>query len=437
MRRKIWFFSVISISSFAIPKDSCVQEVCCEESTSVFSFSYPYVLDLNCPQGFNFYVDGLAFQAKQDGMQFAIEDTSGDGQTPTSPITYGKVIGFSGSNSDWDYNPGFRIGFGFFLDYDQWNLDANWTRVNITNYKHATASTSGGLLIPLWVLGDGTPNGGILYDPDGDCNLYVVANLFGPRASAVWKAHYDMFDFCLEKASYASRYLVVKPHFGVRFGAIDQHFSVDYGGGYHSADTTEDCPNCATQTCPPMGSGRTIHHGDNNFRGIGLRGGISSDWILGKGWAIFQDVSASVLSGKFSIHQNMILPSGITCPGFTSCAEDQSCASFANVVSLIDGFDFDYDFYRAVPNLELSIGLSWDHYFDRNKYHLSFKAAYEFIMWWNMLHMRKFFSATSLSSINPQEPCTLNTVFGGSANDTTSRGNFSMNGFSLRFQLDI
>lgn len=437
MRRKICLFTMISISSFAEFKDCRVQEVCCEESVGKFAFSYPYSLDLNCPRNVYFYVDGLAFQAKQDGMEFAIEDISGDGQSPRLPITYGKGIGFSGSNSHWDYNPGFRIGAGFYFEYDHWNLDANWTRVNITNYKHASASTSGGVLIPLWVLGSGTPNGGILYDPDGDCNLYVVANLFGPQASAVWKSHYDMFDVALQRASYVSRYLVIKPHFGIRFGRIDQHFSVDYGGGYHSADSTEDCPSCATEDCPPMGSGRTIHHGDNNFRGIGLRGGVGSDWLLGEGWAIFQDVSASMLSGKFKIHQNMILPSGISCPGFASCVTDQSCASFADVVSLVDGFDFDYDFYRAVPNLELSLGLSWDRYFDHHKYRLNIRAAYEFIMWWNLLHMRKFFSPTSLSSINRQEPCLIDTVSGGSANNTVSRGNFSMNGFSLRVQLDI
>lgn len=435
---------VLSLFAFAsaasaIPKGPCDpvnENICCEDPMPLtFAFAYPLDLELNCPRDFYVSIQGLAFQAKQDGMEFAIEDTSGNGQTPLAPIQYGKVIGFSGSQGKWDYNPGLRFGVGFYVDHDAWNVDGTWTWLNITNYQHAKATTSQGVLIPLWVLGSGTPNGGVLYNSESTCDLYVVANLFGPDASAVWKASYNVLDLQLRKPYYVSRYLVFKPHFGLRGGSINQHFSVDYGGGYASSGIT-GCSACSSVTCPTMGSGRTIHHGDNDFRGIGVRAGIDTDWIVGKGWSLLGSISASMLSGKFSISQNMILPQGITCPDLLTCV-NANCQNAASVVSLIDGYDFNDEFYQNIPNLEMSLGLSWDRKFDKDRYCFRVEAAYEFIAWWNMLQMRKFYSSTSSTYLPDQAGCDTVSVPQGSANDVVSRGNLTLNGFSLRLQLDF
>ncbi len=368
-------FAILSIATslYAIPKGPCErpkEEICCENpKPGPFAFAYPQDIGLNCPRDFYVHVDALAFQAKQDGMEFAIEDTSGNNGLPDAPITYGKVIGFSGKNSDWDFNPGARAGFGFYLDHDAWTVDFNWTWLNITNYKHGDATTSGSGLIPLWILGSGTPNA-----------------QFGPHSSAVWKAHYNTLDMDLGKPYHISRYVIFNPHFGLRAGWIDQHFSVDFGGA-------ESGPN------------RTIHHGDNDFWGIGLRGGLNTDWIVGKGWNLFANFSASMLASKFEVHQNMVLP-----------GTDG------------DGFDLNYDSYQNVPNMELAVGIAWNKYFDKNKYRIGMRFAYEFIQWWDQLNMRKFFSG------NGQASTPVNV---GYASDTVSRGNLSLNGFSLRLQVDI
>lgn len=363
-------FAVLSMATSlnAIPKGPCdrpLEPVCCEEpKPGPFAFAFPHDLGINCPRDFYVHIDGLAFQAKQDGMEFAIEDTSGVNNTPTAPITYGEVIGFSSDNSDWDYNPGMRFGLGFYLDHDAWNIDFNWTWLNITDYKHGDATTSGAGLIPLWVLGSDTPT--------------TTPNLFGPHSSAVWKAHYNTLDLSLGKPYHVSRYVIFNPHFGIRAGWIDQHFSVDFGGF-------------------EGGANRTIHHGENKFWGVGARAGLDTDWIVGKGWCLFANISASMMASKFEIEQNMILPG-----------------------SGGDGFDIDYDFYQNVPNMEIALGIAWSKYFDKNKYRIGLKAAYEFIEWWDQLNMRRFYSGTP-----------------GYANDTVSRGNLTLNGFSLRLQIDI
>lgn len=369
-------FAVLSMATslHAIPRAPCDkpnEDICCEApKPGPFAFAYPMDLGLNCPRDFYIHVDGLAFQAKQDGMDFAIEDTTTVTGLPTAPITYGKVFGFSNNNSNWDYNPGMRFGVGFFLDHDAWNIDFDWTWVNITNYKHADASPSGSVLVPLWVLGTGTP-----------ATPGAAPNIYGPHASAVWKADYNTLDISLGKPYHVSRYVVFNPFFGVRAGWIDQHFSVDYGGLESSAN-------------------RTIHHGDNDFWGVGLRTGMNTDWIVGKGWCLFANVSASMLASKFEIHQNMNTP---TVGGTAG-----------------DGFDLKHDYYQNVPNMELAVGISWNKYFDKNRYRFGIRAAYEFIQWWDQLNMRRFYDGAP-----------------GYSNDVVSRGNLTLNGFSLKLQVDI
>lgn len=356
-------FAVLSMATslYAIPKGPCepkAPEVCCEEpKPGPFGFSYPTDMGLTCPRDFYVHVDGLAFQAKQDGMSFVIQDTNG----ATSPLVYGRVNGFSDDHTDWDYNPGMRFGMGFFLDHDAWGLDFNWTWINVTDYRRVNATTSGGDLVPLWILGSSTP-----------------AAQLSTRSSAVWDVDYNTFDIRLIKPYHVSRYFVMKPHFGVRGGWIDQHFSVDYGGN--------------------SASSRTVHHGDNDFWGIGARAGVDTDWILGKGWGLFGNVAASMLAGKFDITQNMTLPSGS------------------------DGYDIRHEYFQNTPNFEIVLGLSWGRFFDKNKYHVGLKAAYEFHEWFDQLNMLKFASASGTGAYGV---------------DTVSRGNLSFNGFSLQLQLDI
>lgn len=362
-----------STSLYAIPKGPCdapAPDACCDEpKPGPFGFAFPMDMQLSCPRDFYVRVDGLAFQAKQDGMEFALIDTNGSG---SGPITHGRVEGFSNDHTDWDYNPGVRVGIGFFLDHDAWNLDFTWTWLNITDYKHANATTSGGVAIPQWILGAGTP-----------------AAQIGTRSSAVWDADYDTIDLRLGKPFHISRYVVFNPHFGARIGWIDQHFSCDYNGTGNST--------------------RTIHHADNDFWGVGARAGIDTDWILGKGWCLFGNISGSMLFGRFEIDQNMTIPTG----------------------SSADGFDIKYDFYQNVPNFEMALGIGWGQYFDNNRYHVALRAAYEFVEWFDQLNLRKFSSgSTGISGGSASST-------GSYANDTVSRGNLTLNGFSFRVQLDI
>lgn len=370
---------VATTSLYAIPKGPCdkAPEVCCEEpKPGPFAFVYPFDKGLACPRDFSAHVDGLAFQAKQDGMAWVIRNSNG-GQGSAVSIANGQVEGFSTDHSDWSYNPGIRFGVGFVLDHDAWGIGFDWTWLNITNYKSRNSSTAGELMIPEFATGIGTPS-----------------PMVGYRTSAVWKTSYNTLDAFLGKGFHVSRYLVLNPHFGLRAGWIDQHFSVDYSG-----------LNSLLH--------RFVHHSDNNFWGVGARMGLNSEWILGKGWNLFTRSAFSMLFSKFEITQQLKYPTSI----------DNA-----------DGFDLEENYYQNAPNFEMAIGLAWGRHFNKQKYHVSLKAAYEFHEWFDQLNIRKFFSgAYGLSGANSGTAVATDAY----ANDTVSRGNLTLNGFSLRLELDI
>jgi hypothetical protein len=331
---------VAATNLYAIPRGPCEPPpppVCCEEpKPGPFAFAYPYDLNLSCPRDFYIHVDGLAMQAKQDGMQWAISNTHGN--ISAYPLTNGQVIGYTNSHRDWKYNWGARVGAGFYLDHDAWNIDANWTWLKISDYKTESVTTSGGNLIPLWALGTNTDS-----------------SMYSQGLSSVWDGNYDTLDLRLGKPYHVSRYLVFNPHFGARAAWINQHFSVDYSGTNGSTS-------------------RYIHHADNQFWGVGARAGLDTKWIFGKGFYLFGDIATSLLYGKFEIEQHLTTPASAT--GFGGNA----------------GFDLDDDHYMNVPNFELSMGLAWGTPFSCNQYYVALKAGYEFHYWWNQLNLRRFWS---------------------------------------------
>lgn len=356
------FAVATAASAYALPKSPCEprNDVCCDDvKPGPFAFNYPGDLGLACPKDFYIHVDGLAFQAKQDGMEFMMRDSSG----PGAPLNNGEVFGFDDNHTDWDYNPGMRFGLGAYLNHDAWNVDFNWTWVNITDYATYDTPSSTATIVPLWQLGSTTaPNSNTI------------------TATGTWHASYNVLDMRLGKAYHVSRFVKFNPHFGVRAGWIDQHFSVRYGWQVANSGSTANNP---------------IHHGDNDFWGVGTRVGVDSDWILGKGWCLFANMSASMLFSKFDVEQKM----DPTSP---------------------DGINLERHFFQNVPNFEMALGIGWNDRFFDNKYQVSLKAAYEFVEWFDQLNMRKFSHGAN-----------------DYTNDVVSRGNLTLNGFSLRLQLDI
>ncbi len=200
------------------------------------------------------------------------------------------------------------------------------------------------------------------------------------NVSAKWDARYDVFDIKLGKPYHVSRHLIFNPNFGLRAGWIDQTIGARY----------------SRASAASLGS--SSFKGDNDFWGFGARAGLDTEWIIGKGWNLFGNIAGSLLFGKFEVEEK-IRNSSFSMP-----------------------FSTKSDHYQNVPNMEIQLGIAWNKYMNRNKCRLGVAAAYEFHQWWNQNNLRKFYYAGNGSLSN---------------NDTVSRGDLTLNGFSLKLQLDI
>lgn len=210
----------------------------------------------------------------------------------------------------------------------------------------------------------------------------ITSAASGARASGTWQCIMNVLDTAMGKAYHVSRKVVFNPHFGLRFAWLNHHYGAHYSGTGIVSD-----PN-------------NIFHAKNDFWGVGARFGVDTDWMLGYGFKLFANASTSILSGKFKINEKFTLPSSVP----------------AINVNLTD------DFHMNVPNLEISLGADWGTYLDCNRYYLCFRAGYEFQVWWDQFNVRKISGGA---------------IDGSFQNDAVSRGTLSLNGFTLRVQLDI
>jgi hypothetical protein len=194
-------------------------------------------------------------------------------------------------------------------------------------------------------------------------------------SKANWGVNYNVLDAQLAKPYYISRMLSFNPHFGLRFAWIYQKLGVHFS----------NYPGTISLSTP-----LTDFKGRNNFWGVGPRVGIDSTWYLGCEWKLFCNIAASILSGKFDTSQKVYFP-----------ALSSSSKSFSN------------NFHMNVPNLDIALGFDWGVYFCDKKYYLDFIAGYEFQVWWDQWNLKKL---------------TL-----GNA----TQGNFTLNGFTFKVQLDM
>jgi hypothetical protein len=365
-------------SAFAVPTGPCGDEdccgqkraECCEPAPGPFAFAYPKDIGLACPSDFYIYGEFLYFQAEEDGLEYGIsyspcEPLDINAQIPF-PVTNGEIQGFSNGSHSWHWNPGFRIGLGFYLNHDAWMLEGAWTNVNVTN--HVTTSLNGaGVLIPLWMMDNPLRGGG------------------EPVGSARWKADFNTVDFHLAKPSHVSRYLVVSPHFGIRFAYIDQSYSAQYSGDWNGIDGAE-------------------YNASNDFWGIGTRAGFDTEWNLGCNAGLYGNIAASILYGKFDISQTWI--GGVDNVPFT------------NINNMSN--DLEEELYTDVTNFDIQVGVFWGAFFCDMRYHVMARLGWEMQYWWDQNRMRRW--------QNPTSPI---------YNDTVSRGDFKLNGLVFRLQFDF
>jgi hypothetical protein len=295
----------------------------CQPSCSEWPMFDPNRMNDSC----NLWLDGevLYWQSHVGSLEYGIESNS-------STSINGDV---KHPHFDWDW--GFRLGLGYKLPHDKWDLFINYTYVQ--GEAHGHGGGSGNVIFPSWA------------NPFG----FGGSSFFANEGSAHWNMNLNMGDIELGRNCFVCKWLTIRPFMGVRGLCIDQDYHVTYTGG----------------TVAPTGKDHVYL--DTDFWGVGLRMGFNTLWGLGKGIGIYGNGSASLLSGHFDVR------------------EKEKGARPMHITRDVD---------NVVPVADLALGLQWDYLFSADRYHFGVKLGWEFNMFFDQNQLFNFMSATLPGSVN-------------------------------------
>lgn len=253
--------------------------------------------------------EALYMHATEDGMNYVINSHN-------SSFADGRV-----KNASYDWDWGFRVGVGYNMPHDGWDLLLNWTWFH-SHEHHDDEADAGEFLMPT------TTNAS-----NSQGNLLVT------EANEHHHLHLNLVDLEMGREFFVSKWLTMRPHFGLRAGWIHRNFEVELeGGDALTTNTLED----------------EFH---NRYRGIGLRTGFDTQWGLGSGWSVYGQLAFSLLYGRQHLHGQ----------------EDLKATSGAETEQL----DVRNRWMMVRTMADVGLGIRWDHLFYDDNYRVRFQLGWE------------------------------------------------------------
>lgn len=308
--------------------------------------AYNYPAGIRAPnQDWDVYLTGtfIYWKAHQDNM------FTGVGTNQSNPLDVEN--GFLSGVPDLDnsilfsrkpgYKPGFKVGLG-------WNTGSwdNWTVYGEYTWYHT---------------GEGKDDDDA--NPCGECGCADVIlvptcncpdSLFASDLESKWKLDLDIGDITVARPAYQGKRLVLSPFFGIRGLWIRQKFNVEYDALSLSA------------TLVPIGEYST--EARSKAWSVGPRIGVDGSWLLGCGFRIVGNTSASLLYTRYTeMEYESTIPNG---NGF-------GALPLANDIS----WENHKNYGTVRPNFEIDAGFGWGTYIG-DMYHLDFEARYDFHVFW-------------------------------------------------------
>jgi len=272
-------------------------------------------------------VAGLYWNAHQDGMEYAVDSKVEN--TPNESRT--NIIDAKYLNPSFDWNWGFKAGIGYNSTCDGWDFGIVWTRYNGSASSHDEAEESDNhTLLPIWSN----------YGSESRADLPI----FATDIETNWDLDLDLVDLELGREFWNSKRLALRPFIGLRIARVRQSFEIEHKGGSWSDPT------------PTLNNTVDL---DNDFKGVGIRGGLNSVWNFGCGWALYGDTALSIIYGRFHVDH------------------DEMNRSSAAPFSKQKIFESTDTFRASRLVADLGLGIQWSSLFCDCQYGLTVKLGWE------------------------------------------------------------
>ncbi len=260
--------------------------------------------------------DLLVWNAHENGLAFAVVN---NGSSSNLAHSNTKTI-----HSNW--NVGFRVGLGYNLPHDGWDISLSWLRINNNGSKHLNSHS----------------NHNIFPSNTAPNDLLVGSNPC-TKANSHWRLHLNQLDFDLGREFFVSKWLTLRPHFGVRTDWVRQKWNSKFRNFNNRLSSSQV----------------KVEYRDN-WWGMGPEVGLDTQWGLGQGWSLFGDITGAIVYGFHDIDYE------------TKDSPAQFNTSSSGKLTDLD------DVYRiSHPTLDLMLGLRYDHMFCNDRFHLGLQVGWE------------------------------------------------------------
>ncbi len=272
--------------------------------------------------------DALYWIAHEDGLPLFVENK---GQGLTANLHNADAKGLH-----WDWDWGFRVGVGYNMPHDGWDLGLTWMRVYGRAHEHQHAHSNDALSPSLTHPGATIGNLNVGRGPFMKCHAH-------------WKLQLNQIDLEIGREFFVSKWLTLRPHFGLRTDWIHQKLHVDYNHfqGISGENYELDLRN--------------------HFWGLGVAAGLDTQWGLGSGWSIYGNATFAILYGFHELDR-----------------KDELEPTDFNFVNM----DQSYRVSRTVGDLQL--GLRWDTMFDKDRFHFGIQAGWEHHVYFSQNQFPRF-----------------------------------------------
>ncbi|PCI95151.1 hypothetical protein COB11_02930 [Candidatus Aerophobetes bacterium] len=298
--------------------------------------------------------DFLYWGVKQDSLSFAQSGVSANATTPVTTRGTTKSI-----STSWD--PGFKVALGAILPHDNWQVLFEYSWIHTKKTENAGVG-----FYPLWNMAGVMRNDNSTFTSDS--------------SKATFKQTFNNLDIQLGKHLMSGTKLIIMPFMGIRGTYIDQDYDVSFVNVPANNNLLVDA--------------NLLMKADQYYWGIGLMGGMNTDWIISKHFSIFGNFLIAGLSSRFnSARKDFITP---VATGVRS-----------RLVNTRNRF------YTIIPAFDFQLGFKGDMFFKDRRYHLGIQAGYEMQIF---LDQNNYVILLSSSG---------------------NRGDLSFNGLSLKMRFDF
>lgn len=283
--------------------------------------------------------DLLYWNAHENGLSYAIVNDDASNNLSDAEV----------KNNHGKWNWGFRTGAGYNLPHDGWDVSLTWLRFTDNGHKRTHADEDE-FVFPVWV----HPA-----DP-------LAFGRTAQKSHSNWNLTLNQLDLDLGREFFVSKWLTVRPHFGLRSNWIRQKWENDY------RNFAPEAPATINEVEVEM---------KDKWWGIGLEGGLDTQWGLGSGFSIFGNLSAAIIYGFHDIDVD----------------EENEPATAA---SLPRGkfVDLDNSYRVAHPILDLMMGLRYDYMFSDDRFHVGLQLGWEHHIYFSQNQFPMFVNDVSLGS---------------------------------------